>query len=161
MTGSGSNTPNMKKPMHRALAFVVGVWAVSVSATAEPAVLDKLEAFLVSSRDGKLSEDLLLTKPALWNQVIAADGARADDVLLVAHFKTKLNAEKIDRPSIMITDTDGEAIFAMNHFDLTFVGEEDASKAFLLPDVTCRHLKIVITSGTQKWNNEIPFRCGE
>jgi len=159
LTGSGLNTPNVKKPMHRALAFVVGVWVVSVSATAEPVVLDKLEAFLVSSRNGKLSDDLLVTKPALWNAVIG--DARADDVLLVAHFKTKLNAEKVDRPSIRITDTDGKAIIAMNHFDLTFVGEEDASKAFLLPDVTCRYLKIVITSGTQKWNNEIPFRCGE
>ncbi|MBG1232802.1 hypothetical protein [Aestuariivirga litoralis] len=147
--------------MRRLLFSMILMATLSGAAQAEQVTLDKLEAFLISSRDGKLSDDLITTKPALWNTVIASDGARADDVLLVAHFKTIAQAKKPDRPSIKVTDKDGKQVYALKNFYLTFVGEADSSKAFLLRDVTCQHLKIVITSGKHKWNNEIPFECGE
>ena len=146
------------------LLLAASLWALAATgATAEPVILDRLEAFLIHSSDGKFSDDLISTQPALWNTVIGegGSGGRSDDVLLVAHFKTALQAKKPDHPSITVTDKDGKPILAEKNFTLTFVGEEDASKAFLLRDVTCRHLKILITAGTRKWNNEIPFACGE
>ncbi len=148
------------------LRLVMAVCAIALAtsgAKAETVILDRLEAFLIHSSDGKLSGDLISTQPVLWNTVIGegGSGGRSDDVLLVAHFKTALQAKKPDLPSILVTDKDGKQILALKNFPLTFVGEEDASKAFMLRDVTCRHLKIVITAGQRKWNNEIPFACGE
>jgi hypothetical protein len=160
---------NRRSPIHRWLfAVAIGfmLWSFSPAYSDEVKVTS-IEAFLVYSHSGKLSENVADPKAgfAFWNTIIMgeSDGkGPASDVLIVAHFSRVKNKLKDKPVSMRVTDHINKKEYGNRPgLSLVFMDGNIAAQSMLLHNVTCDHLDVEVAVGKTKTKLDLPFNCGE
>lgn len=144
--------------------------ALCLPAHAQVAV-DEIRAQLFLERSGKLSENLVGSKKALFNTVIGEGdaGEPADAILVTLAFtgaKNTKSSDKIARDLASITVRQqaktGERILLRRVYGGFLFGETGRiHKAFLLDNATCAPLEIEVKVGRSRKEAKLDFACGE
>lgn len=153
-----------------ALTIAVVSAASSCPAHAQVAI-DEIRAQLFLERSGKLSENLVGGKKALFNTVIGEGdaGEPADAILVTLAFTGARNtksSDKIARDLASITVKQqaktGEKILLRRVYGGFLFGETGRiHKAFLLDNATCAPLEIEVKVGRSRKEAKLDFACGE
>lgn len=153
-----------------ALAIAFSTAALCLPARAQVAI-DEIRAQLFLERSGKLSENLVGSKKALFNTVIGEGdaGEPADAILVTLTFtgaKNTKSSDKIARDLASITVKQqartGEKILLKRVYGGFLFGEAGRiHKAFLLDNATCAPLEIEVKVGRSRKEAKLDFACGE
>jgi len=147
------------------------VSAVSSFPAHAQVAIDEIRAQLFLERSGKLSENLVGAKKALFNTVIGEGdaGEPADAILITLAFtgaKNSKSSDKIARDLASITVKQqaktGEKILLRRVYGGFLFGETGRiHKAFLLDNATCAPLEIEVKVGRSRKEAKLDFACGE
>lgn len=158
------------RPPAYALMIALFVAAHCAPVHAQVAI-DEIRAQLFLERSGKLSENLVGSKKALFNTVIGEGdaGEPADAVLVTLTFsgaKNTKSSDKIARDLASITVKQqaktGEKILLKRAYGGFLFGEAGRiHKAFLLDNATCAPLEIEVKVGRSRKEAKLDFACGE
>ena len=129
-------------------------------------MITAIRAHLFYEYSGTLSEDILASKPVLWNTVIGEGEAAepASDVLVVVEMRGPY--EGSTETPLIVEATAGQRgviLRTRRRFDhlYTEFGERRIARALWLRDMTCEQVTIVATHGRDRREAVIPFHCGE
>lgn len=146
-----------------AVAWLLAALALPVKA--DTVEVQKVEAFLVQGHSGELSADIMPPKQTIgfWNTIIGEGGAGegSEDVLVVVHYRRLKQTDLRSQTLFTVTDEFGKLVLKRENFDLWFGDGEKAAKAFLLEQITCRHVKLEVSVDGKAERHELPFQCGE
>jgi hypothetical protein len=135
------------------------------AAWADTVEVQRIEVFLVQGHSGTLSADILPPKQTIgfWNTIIGEGGAGegSEDVLVVVHYRRLKQTDLRSQTLFSATDEFGKLVLKRENFDLWFGDGEKAAKAFLLEQITCRHVKLEVSVDGKAERHELPFQCGE
>jgi hypothetical protein len=158
------------RPLAYALTSALFIAAFCAPAHAQVAI-DEIRAQLFLERSGKLSENLVGTRKALFNTVIGEGdaGEPADAILVTLGFTGARNtksSDKIARDLASITVRQqaktGERILLRRVYGGFLFGETGRiHKAFLLDNATCAPLEIEVKVGRSRKEAKLDFACGE
>ncbi|RDJ26712.1 hypothetical protein DWF00_00600 [Bosea caraganae] len=158
------------RPLAYALTSALFAAALGTPAQAQVAV-DEIRAQLFLERSGKLSENLVGGKKALFNTVTGGGdaGEPADAILVTLVFsgaKNTKSSDKIARDLASITVKQqaktGERILLRRVYGGFLFGESGRiHKAFLLDSATCAPLEIEVKVGRSRKEAKLDFSCAE
>lgn len=158
------------RPAAYALTTVLCTAAFCLPARAQ-VVIDEIRAQLFLERSGKLSENLVGSKKALFNTAAGEGdaGEPADAILVTLAFtgaKNTKSSDKIARDLASVTVRQqaktGEKILLKRVYGGFLFGESGRiHKAFLLDNATCAPLDIEVKVGRSRKEAKLDFACGE
>lgn len=144
----------------------MAVVALASPAAAQAVRIDEIRAHVFYNRSGTLSDDIIKTKPALFNIIIGAgDGLKetADSVLIVIALKGPPSGFD-ERETITVTVTDEKArkkVVERKFNGFLFDDKGRLVKPIFLENKVCAPLRIVAKGKGGEKAVTIPFMCGE
>lgn len=136
-------------------------------ATAGDIRIDAIGARLFYETTGTLSDDIIQSRPTLWNTTIGAGDAKepANSFLAIVALSGPPDSFEEQTLAIKITarNPDGKTrtIIARTFEGLYFAGAGRLAKAVLAEDAVCGDVTISASIGKQKKTETIAFGCGE
>jgi hypothetical protein len=145
-------------------ALVVGLLAGP--AAAQAVRVDEIRAHLFYNRSGTLSDDILKTKPALFNITVGAgDGLKetAESVLIVIALKGPPSGfDQSETITVTITDEKAKKKVVERKFNgFLFDDKGRLVKPIFLENKVCAPLRVVAKGRGGEKAVTIPFMCGE
>lgn len=148
------------------LAFSLLSMASGPAMAGDPEIVS-IQAKLFYEHTGTLSDDLIATKPSLWNTIIGEGDAKepANSFLVIVEVKGDPDsfADHTLRLTAVLADGDnsGKTVAEQTFNGLLISPEGRTVKAMMVDNAVCSTININATLGKATKTETIPFACGE
>lgn len=134
------------------------------SAEAPPLTIDEIRVQLFFEDSGKLGDDLVRTKPTLWNTIIGEGdaGGAASSFLISVAISGKLKSG--DQVVVMVTNDVTKKAIAIRRFSKLALSTDRGGqviKPILIENQVCNPIRITARTKASQKTVLIPFECGE
>ena len=135
-----------------------------VSAAAQSLRVEQIRVQLFLEHSGKLSDDLIRTKPTLWN-TLAGEGEAGEPAssFLISIVVTGKESRN-DAVVVRVTNSKSKKTLVSRRFTSLAWREDDRSqavKAIFVEDRLCAPIRIVARTRSSQKIVDVPFECGE